>query len=195
MVLWYTEKEVTEHRLNLRKTIQATGVLLRRERGSRMNYMRLLKVLYIADRECLRQLGHTITRDRYVAMERGPVLSTVLDLVKDRDMRAKFWTKFFRTCGYQIEMTSHPGLGTLSKAEIDILHAVSEKYEGFDEWDMVKECHTFPEWVDNQPPEGSVRDIPLAETILAVGRKEDAEHILEEESASSAFDRLLAKCQ
>lgn len=39
-----------------------------------MSYLRMLKLLYLADRESLKETGHTITGDRVVAMEHGPVL-------------------------------------------------------------------------------------------------------------------------
>ena len=47
-------------RFGPRKTLQAAALLLRAEnpRCPRMNCMRLLKLLYVADRECLRLAGN-----------------------------------------------------------------------------------------------------------------------------------------
>ena len=64
------------------KAIEAVAFLLRRERGHRMNYMRLLKVLYIAEREILAESSTPLTRSTVVAMERGPVLEDVLHLIR-----------------------------------------------------------------------------------------------------------------
>ena len=58
------------------------GVLLGYERARRMNYMRLLKLLYLAVREFLLKTGHTITGDHAGAMKRGPVSSQVYDLIR-----------------------------------------------------------------------------------------------------------------
>jgi uncharacterized phage-associated protein len=44
-----------------------------------MNYMRLLKLLYIAERETLGRTGRPIVGGPVTAMERGPVLLEVLD--------------------------------------------------------------------------------------------------------------------
>ena len=66
---------------DLAKTVQAAALLLR-EHHNRMEYIRLLKLLSIADREMLARRGRTLTGDRAVAMKRGPVLSTVYDLIK-----------------------------------------------------------------------------------------------------------------
>ena len=46
-----------------------------------MSYMKLIKLLYLADREALLRWGRPITFDAYVSMDRGPVLSSVLDLI------------------------------------------------------------------------------------------------------------------
>ena len=69
-------------RFNEKKATQAAAHLLRL-RGGRMSYMKLIKLLYLADREALLRWGRTISTDRYVSMDRGPVLSRVLDLATD----------------------------------------------------------------------------------------------------------------
>ena len=63
-------------RFDFDKTLQAAGVLLSLD-GDRMEQIRLLELLYIADRELLAETGRTITGDRAVAMRHGPVLSQV----------------------------------------------------------------------------------------------------------------------
>ena len=47
-------------RFDFHKTLQASGVLLSLD-ANRMAYIRLLKLLYIADREWLAEAGRTIT--------------------------------------------------------------------------------------------------------------------------------------
>ncbi len=56
--------------VKVEKTIQAIGVLFRADRVKRMNYMRLLKLLYIADRESLQETGRPITGGAITARER-----------------------------------------------------------------------------------------------------------------------------
>src|SRR2546426_8827697 len=69
-------------RFNERKATQAAGLLLQL-RGGTMSYMKLIKLLYLADREALLRWGRPISTDRYVSMDRGPVLSRILDLATD----------------------------------------------------------------------------------------------------------------
>jgi hypothetical protein len=54
-------------RFNFKRTLQASAYLLRLD-GKRMPYMRLLKLLYIADREWLAEMGESITGDRAYAI-------------------------------------------------------------------------------------------------------------------------------
>src|SRR5207249_3792384 len=69
-------------RFNERKATQAAAHLLRL-RGGSMSYLKLIKLLYLADREALLRWGRPISTDCYMAMDRGPVLSRVLDLATD----------------------------------------------------------------------------------------------------------------
>ena len=59
--------------LNVEKAIQAIGVLFRHDGVKSMNYMRLLKLLYIADRNAIQESGRAITGGPVLAKERGPV--------------------------------------------------------------------------------------------------------------------------
>jgi uncharacterized phage-associated protein len=68
-------------RFDFEKTLQAAGILLSLD-GLRMDRIRLLKLLYIVDRELLVQAGRPLTGDVAVAMNYGPVLSRVYDLIR-----------------------------------------------------------------------------------------------------------------
>src|SRR6266481_4115650 len=111
-------------RLNIPKAIQAASVLLKTDRCKRMSYLRLIKLLYIADRESLKETGRKITRDRTVAMKNGPVLSGIYDLIKGRHEAADEWSQKIRKDGYQVELVDDPGSGQLSRYEIKKLREV-----------------------------------------------------------------------
>jgi uncharacterized phage-associated protein len=95
------------------KTIQAIGVLLRFDGVKRMNSMRLLKLLYIPDRESLRETGRPITGGPVVAMERGPVLKEVYDLILGQHREMPFWAQFFRKERYDLLELAEPDVGQL----------------------------------------------------------------------------------
>ena len=64
-------------------------------RGGQMHYIKLIKLMYMADREALLRWGVPITRDRYVSMDNGPVLSRVLNLITE-DRPKPVWSQFIR---------------------------------------------------------------------------------------------------
>ncbi len=177
-----------------RKTLQAAAYLLRREPHREMNYMRLLKVLYIADRESIRLSGRPITGDRFVAMQRGPVLSSVLDLIKGQEclpLEEQQWMDDWQECiervDYSVQLARDPRQGALSRFEIDILERVAEEHRGKDEWEMVEFTHTLPEWIKNNPGD-SARPIPIEDVLEAVGRADDLADIEEDAEADWAFE-------
>src|SRR5438105_515531 len=102
-------------RFDLQKTMQAVGVLLDYQRSRRMSYMRLLKLLYIADREALAETGHTITGDQAVAMKRGPVLSRTHDLIRGESSQSGEWEKYIHRDCFEVELLENPGRGDLSR--------------------------------------------------------------------------------
>jgi uncharacterized phage-associated protein len=178
--------------LNVQKAIQAIGVLFRSDAVKRMNYMRLLKLLYIGDREALRETGRPITGGPVTAMERGPVLEEVYDLIRGQHREMPVWDKYFRTDRYALELAKDPDVGQLSRYEIRKLQEVSRTYAEDDEWMLSRLTHEFPEWKKNNPGTSS-RPIPLKDTLEAVGQSEAVQDILEEACEKVRIERLLGK--
>lgn len=171
------------------KALQAAAHLLRREPTHTMNYMRLVKVLYIADRESLRQTGQPITGDRVAAMERGPVLSDVFDLIKGTHLRSPEWAEFIQKHEYDVRLAREPGNAHLSRFEIDLLEQIAEEHRSHDEWELSEITHSFPEWQKNNPGK-SMKWIPWSDILNAIGRSADQPAIEEDAKASRAFARL-----
>ena len=109
------------------KTTQAAAVLLALDDDS-MDRMRLLKLLYIVDRELLAESGRTLTGDRAVAMKNGPVLSRIYDLIKGTELSPADWGRYLRSAGYKVVLLEDPGQGEMTKREIAKLHDVTERY-------------------------------------------------------------------
>jgi uncharacterized phage-associated protein len=174
---------------NVLKTLQAAGVLIRAERATGMNYMRLLKLLYIADRESLRECGRPITGDRTVAMKRGPVLSGTLNLIKGEHGESHLWQDFFEKQDYRVQLLKNPDISELSKFEIRLLQRIADKYRLFDEWDLVEETHTFSEWEKNYQANTST-NIPVADILEGVGRNADKDAILEQLEERRKIDQF-----
>jgi uncharacterized phage-associated protein len=66
---------------NERKVAQMAAFFLGQVQGGRMSHLKLMKLLYLAEREALRSLGLHLTGDHLVSMPHGPVLSMTLNLM------------------------------------------------------------------------------------------------------------------
>lgn len=120
---------------NEAKTTEAASVLLRLE-GGEMNYMKLVKLLYFVDKTALKEWERPITFDRYFSMKDGQVLTTVLDLVRQK-IKGRIWNKHIKNSGqYTVKITSNKiELNLLSPAELNLIKSVYAdlgKYSQFD---------------------------------------------------------------
>ena len=178
-------------RFGTRKIVEAAATLLRSEACRRMSYLRLLKLLYIADRESLRERGRPIVGTRPVAMNYGPVLSEVLDLVNGQHPDEAIWSEFIRKDGYAVALDKDPGVLALSRREIAKLTETAEEYRTWDDWQIVNHTHSFDEWKQNNVP-GTSTTIPLEDILRAVGRTDEVGIILQEAEETVALRRLLS---
>jgi len=172
---------------NLTKSIQAAAELLVKEPGKQMSRLRLIKMLYIADREALKETGRPITWDRWVAMKHGPVLSRFYDVIKGEEVGSSELAKFVEQQGHQLTLKSDPGKDQLNRFEIRKLSEISSRYRDLGDWDLVEVTHRFPEWVKNDPGESS-RVIPLQDILAGVGM--DAKRIKSVLSDTEAVGKL-----
>src|SRR5438874_2180817 len=99
-----------EFQFDSMRTTQAAAILLQLSNGV-MSRMRLLKFLYIVDRELLAESGHTLTGDRAVAMNFGPVLSHTYNLIKRASRSPEDWDRFIRSHGREVVLKGDPGVG------------------------------------------------------------------------------------
>jgi uncharacterized phage-associated protein len=175
-------------RFNLPRTVQAIAVLIREESDTgRVDYLRLLKLLYLADRRSIELYNRPITGDRIVAMDHGPVLSNVLNLINDG---GECWSDFLETCGYNLCLRADPGDDDLSPAEVEILREVSQAFQRMRPWDIVNWTHQLPEWLKNHK-EGTSMPIPLADILESVNRPSELDRVNDEAENLASIDSLL----
>lgn len=151
------------------KTVQAAAVLLREAPDQSVELIRLMKLMYLADRASVQGCGRAITGDRYVAMDNGPVLSELYDTMKDQSIHSDVWRRFFQRRQFVITLANDPGVGRLSPFEVQTLQEQARAFEHIDTWDLVERTHTLAEWVKNKPAKRSSRSIPIEDIFEAVG--------------------------
>lgn len=175
---------------NEKKTAQAAAHLLRRHGGA-LNYMVLIKLLYLADREALVDSGLPITGDKPFSLPHGPVLSMVLDLVTmGRSGAGSDWFDYIsEPVNYLVNLVrDDPEEDELSEYENGVLDGIDQKFGALNRWQLSDLTHELPEWED---PKGSSRPIEL-ETILASAGKspEEIEQITSEAHELSFFKSI-----
>ncbi len=166
-----------------RKIVEAIAVLVRASDSCdrpHMGCLRLLKLLYIADRESLRETGSPIIGTKPVAMDNGPVHSDAYDIVKGSRWDAETWAEFLHKTGNEVSVIKNPGVLNLSRYEIDKLTETVDQYRSVSEWELVNITHGFEEWKRNQPRPGSSKAIPMEDIIDAVGLGYMKDEILRE---------------
>ena len=181
--------------MNLRfreaKTTQTAARLLKL-RGGSMSYMKLIKLLYLVDREALLRWGRPVTGDRYVSMDRGPVLSRTLNLITEEPCPGEdsTWAHHIsKPQNYEVQLSKDAPQDELSEAEAQLIEEIFGKFGTMSRWDLVEFVHQLPEW---QNPEGSAIPIQYRD-ILRAGGKTDAEitAILQEIDSLAMADALL----
>jgi uncharacterized phage-associated protein len=154
------------------KTAAAAAVLLNLAGGT-MPYIRLLKLLYMADRLAWGRLGEPITGDAYVAMEYGPVLSDTYNLIKASKVTSGDtpWLKAIAPAGeYGVTLVSNVDEEELSDAEIAVLREIHNRFSKIkSSVTLVNHLHEeLQEWDD--PLDGSSAPIPVDTILQAIGK-------------------------
>lgn len=102
--------------------------------------MRLLKFIFFADLYHLNKYGRPILGDKYVAMNNGPVLSKLYDMLKNssRDYRVEK--------GKFIIPNKEPDLDCLSKSDIEALDYALKEYSSYNAFEMSALTHEHDSW-------------------------------------------------
>ncbi len=180
-------------KFNEAKAAEAAARLIHLAGGS-MNYMKLIKLLYLADRKALEEWARPISSDRYVAMKNGPVLSRVLNLIRSRvvDVPGPWRHLISPPDDYTVSLVTDepPPGGELSKAEERLIDNMFAEHGSADRFDLVDFVHECPEWSD---PKGGAAPIAYGDVLRAVGKSEDEIDRIESELEElDRADRLFA---
>ncbi len=140
-------------------------------RGGQIHYLKLIKLLYIADREALLRWGIPITTDRYVSMDHGPVVSRIYSMITEERPKP-IWEKYISAPmgEYEVKLLAEAPDDKLSRAEEKLIEEVFQKYGHWSRWKLRDFVHRFPEWKD---PQGSSTPIHIKEILRAGGGNDD----------------------
>lgn len=134
-----------------RKAAQVAAVFCQKAGGS-INVLKLVKLIYLADRESMSKSGAPITNDRFVAMKHGPVVSETYNYIKG-EAEAEAWSDLIsdranHMVGLTRELTKQD-VGELSRFELKVLDAIWEQFGAKSQWELVDWTHEHcDEWDD-----------------------------------------------
>lgn len=157
-----------------RKAAQSAAYLVHLHGGS-MNYMALIKLLYLADRRALIERGLPITGDYMVSMPQGPVLSRVLDLINmgKPELPTSWFEYLSEPRAYNVRSVvsvTDKTAEELSPYELRLLREIHAAYGHLDRFKLRDLTHTLPEWTD---PRGSSYPIPPEDILRAANKSEE----------------------
>lgn len=168
-----------------KKILQEICYLLSLNNG-RMNLIKIIKELYLADRLSIDEREYSISGDTFYSMKNGPVLSLALDLLTndlpsfkeiiDSTEAADPQEKYYP----DIILISDPGQDRLSKNDKKYLEHISKKYKNKKAFEVVDETHLLKEWT---PLKNGRERIPLSSILKALGRTDDEIAIIEKNEA------------
>ena len=180
-----------------KKATQAINYLTKKE-GGQIDKLKLIKLVYLADRYHLRRYGRPIMNDAYLAMPFGPVGSSLKDIAEF----SKFLDESERSYA-----SSYIGLGggvntvvsiadvdnkVFSKSEIEALDFSYNKFGASAPFTLANITHRYPEWkkfksaleskettretmsyVDffDNPSDGKADSFALADDVLSASRE------------------------
>ena len=156
-------------RFNEAKATQAAGRLLQL-RGGRMHYLKLIKLLYLVDREALLRWGRPVTTDQFVSMDKGPVVSRIYSLIREEPEpgETSVWRRYIsEPQNYEVALLGEAPADELSRAEEDLIAEVFAEHGHKSRWELVRLTHDLPEWRD---PEGSAVPIEYSDILRAAHR-------------------------
>lgn len=112
-----------------------------------MNLYNILKVIYFADKMRLSIVASTMFKERYIAIQAGPVPSGAYDLLKDvRDQRKPGFNVelpfvFDSDDSNIVKALRAPNMRYLSKVDIQCLNKSIEQYGLMDYWSLREISH------------------------------------------------------
>ncbi len=156
--------------------------------GGRINGLKVMKLMYLAEREFIARHDMPMLFDKLVSMEHGPALACTLNYINGEEDSPE-WNGFVadrenHDLGLSVASISLDDLDELSCAEFEVLSAIWDKFGFYDKSDLRIYTHNnCPEW---ENPGESSRPIPYPRLLRYLG-KDNADRVAEEIEAMHAM--------
>ena len=129
---------------NEQKAVEAAYNVIKASGGS-TTILRLVKLLYLIDREAINNWERSVTTDNHVSMPHGPVTSRIYDFHK-QDIISPLWNNYISSNGRNIELRKELPPKKLSRREIELINSVVEKFKNTSTSALRTYTHKLPEY-------------------------------------------------
>ncbi len=164
-----------------------------------LNQLKVIKMIFLADKYHLLHMGRTITGDTYIAMEHGPVPSLVRNLVyRIEDYlpeEARGIPDQFFTLGpnYMIESKDAVDYDLLSVSDRAAIDFVISKFGELGYKKLLDYVHTLPEWKKHAPQiEWGAKFVPMNKVDM-FSVLNDVDMGISREDAQEAHDLFVGR--
>ena len=141
-------------RFKFKRALDAACYLLKLNGGGKVGHGEMLRdvhaaLMYLADREYLRQYGETITGDYPVGYRQGPMLSSRF---RPPDGYSDIWLKHIAFCGASCGtfgtwiLINETDYGDLCPASCERLEHIHKTYSGYSPDELYAMMRKFPEY-------------------------------------------------
>lgn len=118
--------------------------------GNKINKLKLIKLIYFADKYHLRKYGRTITEDEYWAMDMGPVQSTVKDIIDNSsylsDYEKEYRNKYIHKNENTVSSKNDVDEDVLSDSDIEAIKLVWDRLGKLSKKELIDKTHKNAEW-------------------------------------------------
>jgi len=154
-------------------TAAQAAAFFARKSGGTINVLKLVKLMYMAERCYMEQYDEPLFYDTFVSMDYGPVPSTTLNLINGM-ISKDVWSDYIgNRMGNDIQSVGDKPLNHISAAEEKVLSYVWDKFKDVDRFDLAKWTHeNCPEW---ENPRGSSKPISHELVFKFLGKNNASE--------------------
>lgn len=141
---------------DVNKALQIISFFAFKENSNgQIKYIKILKLLFLADKLYLRTYGKTISGDSYVAMKRWPVASNTFNVIKEPE---RFWEledAIENTIEVDIKNKTltakkEADYNYLSELELKTLEKIYKNFWNYSRNKLVDICHRYDEWAKHK---------------------------------------------
>ena len=165
------------------KAVQ-TVLWLLDQHGGKMDKLKLVKLLFYADREHLARYRRPITGGNYVAMPHGPASSELLDDLKGASSEGIL--PFSVEGGRRVITNERYDEDELSESDIEVLKYVNAKYGPIGTYRLRDRTHRLEAWKQNYHEDTS-RALPYEDFFLDLDDDSVLEAIQEDQEVRDFF--------